>query len=162
MTLEDSPHMNSHRCCLLAMIFGIPLVKHSPFSSPHLHMLHDWYILGTYATNVWAIFLGSREKIYENMWSFMFFPSPTSYGDNLNHTSKTVRPTNATGGYPLNCGTNVIREVGAKAPRGQNHGAFLGEVLALLLVGHATNSSGLGQELLDLGLVDDSRQVTAL
>mmetsp|Transcript_51518 Transcript_51518/g.84392 ORF Transcript_51518/g.84392 Transcript_51518/m.84392 type:complete len:376 (-) Transcript_51518:12-1139(-) len=56
----------------------------------------------------------------------------------------------------------IIRKVGAKAPRGQNHGAFLGEVLALLLVGHATNSSGLSQELLDLGLVDDSRQVTAL
>eukprot|EP00438_Fugacium_kawagutii_P030997 Skav203573 [mRNA] locus=scaffold3576:299476:300856:- [translate_table: standard] len=56
----------------------------------------------------------------------------------------------------------IIGEVGAKATGGQNHWSLLGEILALLLVDHATDAIIFGQELLHLGLVDDSGQVTSL
>mmetsp|Transcript_23600 Transcript_23600/g.48964 ORF Transcript_23600/g.48964 Transcript_23600/m.48964 type:complete len:246 (-) Transcript_23600:404-1141(-) len=56
----------------------------------------------------------------------------------------------------------IICEIGAKATGGQNHRALFGKVLALLLVDHSAHGAGLGHQLLDLGLVDDSGQVAAL
>mmetsp|Transcript_108864 Transcript_108864/g.152211 ORF Transcript_108864/g.152211 Transcript_108864/m.152211 type:complete len:254 (-) Transcript_108864:19-780(-) len=64
--------------------------------------------------------------------------------------------------WPVFGQQGIISEVGAKAASGQNHWAFLSEILALLLVDNAAHATCLCEQLLDLCLVDDSCQVAAL